>query len=111
LLSAAGIDVWAEVDITDPPPAVERVLVGTVREGVMGVLRYSSATTCSITGGTRGRMLWLAITNDGAHPSTQDNAGLRGLADRARALSGIMSATLTDDRQYHLLVELPEDAS
>jgi two-component system sensor histidine kinase DesK len=111
LLAAAGIEVRADVKAVDLPPGVARVLVGTIREGALAVLRHSDATTCSIIGGRSRSRVWLAVSNDGAHPGAEDAPGLRRLGREAHELAGTVSILCTPDHHFRLLVELPEEAS
>jgi two-component system sensor histidine kinase DesK len=109
LAVAANIATTVQVDLPDLPPAVERTLAWAVREAVTNVLRHSRATTCAITAGTRGDIAYLCVVNNGAHPILNDGAGLPGLAERVRALSGSVTAGPTGHGEFHLLVELPRE--
>jgi two-component system, NarL family, sensor histidine kinase DesK len=109
LLSAAGIDTRVELDLPHLAAPVENVLAWAVREGVTNVLRHSEARTCSITAGRRDGNVYLEIVNDGARAPAGDGSGLHGLADRARSLSGSVSAGNAPGDRFRLLVEVPEE--
>jgi len=111
LLSAAGIEARIDVDLPELAPAVENVLAWAVREGVTNLLRHSDARTCSITAGHRDAAVWLEVVNDGVRTRAGDGSGLDGLAQRARALSGSVSAESTRDGRFRLLVEVPEEVA
>jgi two-component system sensor histidine kinase DesK len=104
LLAAAGIDPVVRLEDAGMPPAVETVFAWALREGVTNVLRHSEATTCVITG-SRDR---LEIVNDGVRsPVPGAGSGLAGLAERARAFSGQLTAGPSGDGEFRLLVEFP----
>ncbi|MEU8118846.1 histidine kinase [Spirillospora sp. NPDC049024] len=108
LLDAAGIEARVEVRLPDLDPAVQDVLAWAVREGVTNVLRHSDARTCSITARRRGGAVRLEIVNDGMREPKGEGSGLAGLAERARALSGSVSADGARGR-FRLLVDVPEE--
>jgi two-component system sensor histidine kinase DesK len=109
LLAAAGIDARVNLDLPQLPGPVEEVLAWAVREGVTNVLRHSQATTCSISAGRRGGSLWLKIENDGARTEAGKGRGLAGLAGRAQAVSGSVSAGGRPEGRFRLLVEVPQE--
>jgi two-component system, NarL family, sensor histidine kinase DesK len=82
------------------------VLAWAVREGITNVLRHSRAT-CSITAGRRRGRVLLEIVNDGAVAESGAGSGLAGLAERARAQAGSVSAGRTHGG-FRLVVEIPE---
>ena len=83
------------------------MLAWAVREGVTDVLRHSQARTCSITAGRRDGKVQLEIINDGAERATGDGSGLAGLSERAKTVSGSVSAGHLPDGRFRLLVEIP----
>lgn len=111
LLRAAGIDARIDLDVPKLSQPVEQVLAWALREGVTNVLRHSQARTCSITAGSRDGRLWLEIVNDGVQASADAGGGLTGLADRARAVSGSVTAHGTGDGQFRFRVEVPEEVA
>jgi two-component system sensor histidine kinase DesK len=111
LLRAAGIDARIDLDVLKLPQPVEQVLAWALREGVTNVLRHSQARTCSITAGRRDGRLWLEILNDGVRTTSGEGSGLAGLAERAEALSGSVTAHGTGDGRFRLRVEVPEEVA
>jgi two-component system sensor histidine kinase DesK len=110
LLSAAGIETRIDVAVLPGlAPAVQDVLAWSVREGVTNVLRHSDARVCSISVLRRGGTVRLEMVNDGAHAPKGEGSGLAGLAERARALSGAVSAEASRGGRFRLLVEIPEE--
>lgn len=110
LLAAANVEVRVNLDVQRLPPAAEHVLVSAIRYGVLNSLRHGGVRRCSITAGTRGGTIWLAIVSDGAR-SSHHSADLDDLANRAKVISGTVSSWRTADHHLHLLVELPRETS
>ena len=107
LLAAAGVQTRCDLDLADLPPALERLFAWGVREGVANALRHSSARTCSIDARRRDGVVVLEIINDGATGPMGTGSGLAGLAERARALAGSVSAGNTPTGGFRLVVEVP----
>jgi two-component system, NarL family, sensor histidine kinase DesK len=116
LLAAAGIEAGVELDPAGLVPPTQTVFAWALREGVTNVLRHSAATECSIAltrapdGGVR-----LEIVNDGVREPPADGAprsgnGLVGLAERARAFSGELTAGPLPHGRFRLLVQFPWEA-
>jgi two-component system sensor histidine kinase DesK len=106
LLGAAGIEARVDVGVPDLTPAVQNVFAWAVREGVTNVLRHSEARTCSIVVSRDRGTARLEIVNDGARGPKGTGSGLAGLAERARALSGSVSAVGSKGR-FRMVVEVP----
>jgi two-component system sensor histidine kinase DesK len=109
LLRAVGIATHVTLDLPDLSPPVEAMLAWAVREGVTNVLRHSEARTCSIIVGHRNGTVWLEIVNDGVRTPRGEGSGLAGLAERAEALSGSVSAEHTPDDRFKLLIKVPKE--
>ena len=107
LLTAAGIATIIDVAVTNLPESVEEMFAWAIREGVANVLLHSAARSCSIVAARQTATFCLEIVNDGASPPNGEGHGLAGLAVRARALSGTVSAT-QDDGRFRLLVQIPQ---
>jgi two-component system sensor histidine kinase DesK len=116
LLRAAGIDAHINLNVPGLPRPVEDVLAWAVREGVTNVLRHSDARTCSIVAGCHDGLARLEIVNDGVRsldnePTSGDGSGLAGLAERARAVAGLVSANCTDDGRFEVHVTIPQEVA
>ena len=111
LLQAARVEARIDLDLPELPAPVEAVFAWAVREGVTNMLRHSQARVCSITAVRRDGTVRLEIVNDGAGPPSRGGSGLAGLGERARALSGSVSAQRTRDGRFRLAVELPREVS
>lgn len=111
LLAAAGIDARVDIDVPDLAPRAADVLAWAVREGVTNMLRHSEARSCSITVHRTGERIRLEIVNDGARAPSSKGSGLPGLAERAKALAGSVSAQAGRNGTFTLVVELAEGAT
>lgn len=118
LLEAAGIAWTLEHTAGALPPALDAVLAWTVREGVTNVIRHSRARWCQIRVARENGWIRAEVTNDGAREqgvaqdggSQRRGTGLAGLAERAGALGGRVTAEPchTDGQTgFRLQVELP----
>lgn len=110
VLGAAGISVTTRIALPGLAPGREAILAWAVREGTTNILRHSQAGSATIAGGRSHGRAWLEITNDGARAGTGEGTGLAGLADRARAAGGTMTARYTGRGRFELRVEFPEEA-
>jgi two-component system sensor histidine kinase DesK len=109
LLGAAGITTSVDVGVPGLADPAQEVFAWAVREGATNTLRHSQATRWTVTGTRRPGGVELEIVNDGAPPPSGQGNGLAGLGERARALSGSVTAARTPDGRFRLRVELPED--
>ncbi|MGW0196602.1 sensor histidine kinase [Nonomuraea sp. NPDC003201] len=109
LLDTAGIraDITANLPADLEPPQ-ERLLAWAVREGVTNLLRHSRARTCTITIAPNAGTLELTITNDGVWADQGRGTGLAGLAERARDLSGTVTAA-RDGEHFRVRISIPHD--
>jgi two-component system sensor histidine kinase DesK len=113
LLAAAGITPTVDVSSAGLADTTQEMFAWAVREGVTNILRHSDARICSITVARHDGHARLTIVSDGARPPVQsgDGTGLTGLADRAAALSGSVTADRGGGDLFHLVVEIPEEAT
>jgi two-component system sensor histidine kinase DesK len=88
-------------------PEVDRLLGWAVREASTNLLRHSAAATCAIVVGPGGSGVLLEVANDGAGRSSGRLGGLSGLAERARALDGIVAAGRIGRDGFRLQVAVP----
>ncbi|KAB2340584.1 sensor histidine kinase [Actinomadura rudentiformis] len=110
LLRAASIDAQIRHELGDLPPKAEAVLAWALREGVTNVLRHSEASTCEIAIRRGDGAVRLEITNDGVRAASGPGSGLTGLRERARAVAGTVSASVTPGGGFRLCVEVPEES-
>jgi two-component system sensor histidine kinase DesK len=114
LLAAAGIDTRLDVDLPESglDAAVGDVLGWAVREGTTNLLRHSDARTCWLSAGRSGGAVRLEVVNDGVRDAAgrgHGGSGLAGLAERAGAVSGTVTAGRLPDGRFRLVVEIPEE--
>ena len=122
LLDAAGIvhRVDMAADVASLPPSLEAVLAWTVREGVTNVVRYSGARHCTMTVLRQADSIALEVTDDGRGAAAPDShhvssgisqsrggTGLRGLAERAAQVGGLMEAVPREPSGFRLRVTVP----
>jgi two-component system, NarL family, sensor histidine kinase DesK len=108
LLAAASIDAKVDVDVGNLSRPVDELLGWATREGVTNMLRHSQAASCSIRAAREHGTVLLEIVNDGAWPPSASGTGISGLADRAQALAGSVTAGRLRDGRFRLLVQVPE---
>jgi two-component system sensor histidine kinase DesK len=107
LLGAAGVTPHIEVAVGNLTVTAEEVFAWAVREGVTNVLRHSNASQCSISTHRRGANAILQIGNNRASAVEGTGTGLAGLAERARAAEGRMSAGPVPGGHFLLTIEIP----
>ena len=119
ILAAAGIAYHFEGNqrAADAlPPAAEEALAWALREGVTNVIRHSHARQCRVALTQDAAGAHLIISDDG--PPTSANgvsapsrnapgSGLRGLAERVKALGGACEFGAQPSGGYRLAVTLP----
>lgn len=115
LLTAAGIQAAVDVDVDTLSPEVSVVFAWVLREGVTNILRHSEASQCSISAKRApGGPPRMEIINDGLRvgsaAATGGGSGLTGLAERARAFAGEVTAGPLPGGRFRLLVEFPGEA-
>lgn len=110
LLDAAGVRAEVQVELGTLPPAVDRLLGWTLREGITNVLRHSDATWCTIRAVRKDRSVLLEIVNDRPAVAGERGSGLAGLDGRARELGGKITTVHGGD-QFALRLEVPAEAS
>ena len=112
-LAAAGIDVGAEIPADVVPGELDAVLAVVLREAATNVLRHSGARWCSIEVALNEGGLRLCVANDGAPPgvlpAVRDSSGLGDLAERLRAIGGLLTAGVADG-VFRLVVTAPSAA-
>jgi two-component system, NarL family, sensor histidine kinase DesK len=107
LLASVGTETRVNTTGERLSAATEELLAWSLREGITNVLRHSSATVCSISIAREDGAVRLAVTNDGAMPPSHGGNGLSGLAARATALSGTVTARAIGDDGFRLTVTVP----
>jgi two-component system, NarL family, sensor histidine kinase DesK len=120
-LTAAGIEAEVRRDSVALEPAVEAVLAWAVREGATNVIRHSHATRCTLSVTVTLSDAAVEIVDNGVGAASRTAArghgpdadrghGLDGLAERARALDGVVEAGTPREGGFRLLVRIPASA-
>jgi len=107
LLRSAGVLTELRDHRPPLPPDVDRLLGWAVREASTNLLRHSAAGTCRILVGPGGPGVLLEVVNDGAGRPSGRLGGLAGLAERARALDGVVAANRVGRDGFRLRVAVP----
>nr|WP_269902764.1 histidine kinase [Lolliginicoccus lacisalsi] len=106
-LDTAGIDLRAEITASPDRADIAEVFASAIQEGTTNIIRHSKAHACHIHIDRRR----LRITNDGAPAGPPSTArlgnGLRGLAERAAAAGGRVTASTLGGGEFNLEVEIP----
>jgi two-component system sensor histidine kinase DesK len=107
LLRSAGVLTELRDHRPPLPPDVDRLLGWAVREASTNLLRHSAAATCGIFVRPGGPGVLLEVVNDGAGRPSGRLGGLAGLAERARALDGVVAASRVGRDGFRLQVAVP----
>lgn len=97
----------------DAPPALRFAIGRIVQEGVTNAMRHTSgATAIGVRIDHETDPIVIEIVNDGARgPASEGGFGLRGLAERAALLGGIVVSASAGDGRWMLRAELPRAAA
>jgi two-component system, NarL family, sensor histidine kinase DesK len=107
-LRAAGIAGSYDNQVGRLAPESEAALSWALREAVTNVIRHSQARTCRVTIARSGGAVRLQVVDDGQSQgrSIRLGNGLRGIAERARAVGGDSTAQPTAEG-FRTTVEVP----
>jgi signal transduction histidine kinase len=109
-LRAAGVDVRFEIaDVGDLPAAVHAAGYRIVQEALTNVLRHASASSVQVTVAREGGSVRIEVVDDGSGAVDGDGSGngLRGMRERAAALSGTVESGPADGGGWRVLARLP----
>jgi len=111
-LRAAGVRVELDVaDVADLPAAVQAAGYRIVQEALTNVLRHASATAARVKIAREGSALRVEVVDDGvgagAHGPGGSGNGVRGMRERATALSGTLESGPTEHGGWRVLARLP----
>ncbi|MFF2308064.1 sensor histidine kinase [Streptomyces sp. NPDC058128] len=108
---SAGLDVRTDVTGTPVPlpPPVDLAAYRIVQESLTNVTRHAGARTVRITldWGTDAVRLRIADDGEGAPEGRPLGSGIRGMAERARAFGGELTARNGDDGGFLVAARLP----
>jgi signal transduction histidine kinase len=89
-------------------PAVENTAYFVVSEALANVAKHSGATTCRVAVVVAGPVLRVTVEDDGRGGAVAaPGHGLAGLADRLRAVDGVLTVDSPPGGPTRLVAELP----
>jgi two-component system, NarL family, sensor histidine kinase DesK len=107
-LAAGGIELGVDERVGALTGPVEAALAWTVREGVTNVVRHSGARRCTVLLWRDAGCIVAEVSDDGpGGPPAAVGNGLRGVRERAEALSGQLIAERLPGRGFRLRVTIP----
>jgi signal transduction histidine kinase len=110
---AAGIDAEADVELDGHviPVAVEQASFRIVQEALTNVMRHAAASRAQVALRVETDALHIEVTDDGtsapAPPQPVAGHGLRGMAERAAALGGEVTAGPAEQGGWHVHARIP----
>jgi signal transduction histidine kinase len=109
---AARSPVPVELSVDLPadrlPPAAENTAYFVVSEALANAAKHSRATTCQVVVVAAGPALRVVVEDDGVGGAVQaPGHGLAGLADRLRAVDGVLAVDSPRGGPTRLTAELP----
>jgi signal transduction histidine kinase len=106
---ASGLTVRTEIDgvARDLPPDVEHAAFRVVQEALTNVAKHAGAKTVVVRLGYGADALSVQVDDDGRGGAAPPGNGIRGMAERARALGGELTAAPRDDGGYRVRARLP----
>jgi signal transduction histidine kinase len=109
-LRAAGVRVEVDVaDVAAVPAAVQAAGYRIVQEALTNVLRHARATVARVSVTREDGALRVEVLDDGVGSGGAGGSGngLRGMRERAAALSGTLESGPADPRGWRVLARLP----
>jgi signal transduction histidine kinase len=109
-LRAAGVRVELDVaDVAAVPAAVQAAGYRIVQEALTNVLRHARATVARVSVTREDGALRVEVLDDGVGSGGAGGSGngLRGMRERAAALSGTLESGPADPRGWRVLARLP----
>ncbi|WP_206793421.1 sensor histidine kinase [Amycolatopsis sp. MtRt-6] len=106
---ASGLTVRTEIDgaARDLPPDVEHAAFRVVQEALTNVAKHAGAKTVVVRLGYGADELTVAVDDDGHGGAAPAGNGIRGMAERARALGGELTAAPREGGGYRVRARLP----
>ncbi len=108
-VGASGLTVRTEIDgvARDLPPDVEHAAFRVVQEALTNVARHAGAKTVVVRLGYGADALSVQVDDDGRGGDAPPGTGIRGMAERARALGGELTAAPREGGGYRVRARLP----
>lgn len=108
-VGASGLTVRTEIDgvARDLPPAVEHAAFRVVQEALTNVAKHAGAKTVVVRLGYGADALSVQVDDDGRGGDAPPGTGIRGMAERAQALGGELTAAPREGGGYRVRARLP----
>jgi signal transduction histidine kinase len=108
-VGASGLTVRTEIDgvARDLPPDVEHAAFRVVQEALTNVAKHAGAKTVVVRLGYGADALSVQVDDDGRGGDAPPGTGIRGMAERARALGGELTAAPREGGGYRVRARLP----
>lgn len=108
-VGASGLTVRTEIDgvARDLPPDVEHAAFRVVQEALTNVAKHAGAKTVVVRLGYGADALSVQVDDDGRGGDSPAGTGIRGMAERARALGGELTAAPREGGGYRVRARLP----
>jgi signal transduction histidine kinase len=108
-VGASGLTVRTEIDgvARDLPPDVEHAAFRVVQEALTNVAKHAGAKTVVVRLGYSADALSVQVDDDGCGGDDPPGTGIRGMAERARALGGELTAAPREGGGYRVRARLP----
>ncbi|MFI7115502.1 sensor histidine kinase [Amycolatopsis sp. NPDC049868] len=106
---AHGLTVRTEIDgtATELPPDVEHAAFRVVQEALTNVARHAAANSVVVRIGYTPHDVSVQIDDDGRGGTAEPGNGIRGMAERAKALGGELTAAAREDGGFRVRARLP----
>jgi signal transduction histidine kinase len=108
-VGASGLTVRTEIDgvTRDLPPDVEHAAFRVVQEALTNVAKHAGAKTVVVRLGYGAEELTVVVDDDGRGGAAPAGNGIRGMAERARALGGEVTVAPREGGGYRVRARLP----
>ncbi|MEV6640290.1 histidine kinase [Amycolatopsis sp. NPDC051371] len=108
-VGASGLTVRTEIDgvARDLPPDVEHAAFRVVQEALTNVAKHAGAKTVVVRLGYGTDALSVQVDDDGRGGDGPPGTGIRGMAERARALGGELTAAPREGGGFRVRARLP----
>src|SRR6188472_2720260 len=107
LVSRMPLPVATDVSVGRLPPVVEATAYFVVAEALTNVVKHARAERAEVDVHLEGRILRVAVRDDGAGGARPDGPGLVGLRDRLEALDGRLLIDSAAGRGTVVVAEIP----
>jgi signal transduction histidine kinase len=109
------LDFRCSIDVQNMPPAVERELYFTLREGILNAVRHSRASELHLTlsptaEGCEARLRDNGVGFEAASSENSGHYGLKGMHERVRKIGGKISLKTAAGKGTDIKITVPFEA-